>query len=595
MEWLGGMKLGIRLKLFLFSLALIGISVVAAETYLSRALESQLTERIRSDLVIRARLIAQRVASRMVALDDLKTSDALADEMAAAASARVTLIHTDGTVVGDSEVDVTQLGKLDNHGQRPEILETLSRGEGSSVRYSTTIGGRMVYAAVPIVRQSIPMGTARVALPLTQVESAVRDMQKSLGVGALVALMAAVVISLFAAQITSRKLRQLTEAAREMAAGNLETRTRASGHDEIVALGKALDQLADSLSRSLHELRAERDLLTGILSSMNEGVLVVGPDGRIVLTNPALRAMLLIGQDAVGKSVLQVVRNADLNQLLETAAGGIATEVELELAGLMPRRALVRAVTLQDAPGGVLAVFVDVTELRRLEAVRRDFVANASHELRSPLTTVRAAAETLRTVENDAKATTRFIELIQRNSERLANLIDDLLELSRIESRELKLESEAIDLGAVIDRALAQHAHRAQLKRITLAHDTSGVPSVLADRRALEHVLGNLIDNALKYCGDGAAVKISATSDNRFIRVAVADTGPGISSEHLSRVFERFYRVDAGRSRELGGTGLGLSIVKHLVEAMGGAVSVESETGAGSTFWFTLHRASPAV
>ena len=585
------MKLGIRLKLFLFSLSLIGISVIAAEMYLSRALEAQLTDRIRDDLVIRARLIAQRVASRIGALDDPKTSDALADEMAAAAGVRVTLVHSDGTVVGDSEVDIAQLSTVENHAGRPEVAEALARGAGSSVRYSTTTGRRLVYAAVPIVRQRIPLGTARVALPLTEVESAIWQMQKSLGMGALVALLAAMVISLFAAQLTSRKLRHLTDAARQMAAGNLSTRTRASGHDEIVALGKALDQLADSLSRSLDELRAERDLLTGILSSMNEGVLVVGRDGRIVLTNPALRAMLLLSQDAVGKSVLQVVRNADLNELLERAAQGDEMESELELAGLMPRRVLVRAVTLQDAPGGVLAVFVDVTELRRLESVRRDFVANASHELRSPLTTVRAAAETLSTVENDAKAAARFVELIQRNAERLANLIDDLLELSRIESRELKLESEPLDLLAVVEKSLAQHAHRAQLKRITLAHGITHAPEVRADRRALEHVLGNLIDNALKYCPEGAAVKISAVSEDATVRVAVADTGPGIAAEHRSRVFERFYRVDAGRSRELGGTGLGLSIVKHLVEAMGGTVSVESESGAGATFWFTLHRA----
>jgi two-component system phosphate regulon sensor histidine kinase PhoR len=258
----------------------------------------------------------------------------------------------------------------------------------------------------------------------------------------------------------------------------------------------------------------------------------------------------------------------------------------------MPRRALVRAVTLRDAPGSALAVFVDVTELRRLEAVRRDFVVNASHELRSPLTTVRAAAETLSTIGDDAKASARFIELIQRNAERLANLIDDLLELARIESRELKLELEAMDLAGVVDRIVSQHAHRAQLKHITLHHELEGAPHVRADRRALEHVLGNLVDNALKYCPDGAAVAIRASVEHGRVRVDVTDTGPGIPAVHLPRVFERFYRVDAGRSRELGGSGLGLSIVKHLVEAMDGTVSVESRAGAGTTFSFTLARAT---
>jgi len=585
------LKLGIRLKLFLFSLALIGISIIAADAYLSKALEAQLTEHIRADLLVRARLVAQRVVATMAPLDDLRLSDSLADEIAGVAAIRVTLVNIDGIVSGDSDLGAAEIAGVESHAGRPEVVAALAQGEGSSIRHSMTVGKRMMYAAVPIVRKGAPIGVARVALPLTELEEAIARMRKSLGIGALVALLVAAVLSLSAAQLTSMRLRELTAAAREMAEGNLQARIRASGHDELVALGTALDQLADNLSRSLGELRTERDLLNSILSSMNEGVLVVGADGRIVLTNPALRAMLLIGHDVVGRSVLQVVRNADLSSLLKSAAGGIENEVEVELAGLMPRRALVRAVTLKGATGAVLAVFVDVTELRRLESVRRDFVANASHELRSPLTTVRAAAETLSTVEDDPQASKRFVELIQRNAERLGNLVDDLLELSRIESRDLRLQLEPVDLAPVIDRALTQHAHRAQLKSISMSQEVTGNPTVHADRRALEHVFGNLIDNALKYCGEGASVRISAESDADRVRIAVSDTGPGIPAEHQARIFERFYRVDAGRSRELGGTGLGLSIVKHLVEAMEGSVSVESRVGAGSTFSFTLNRA----
>jgi two-component system phosphate regulon sensor histidine kinase PhoR len=584
--------LGIRSKLFLGSLVLIGISIFAAELYMSQALEGQLTDRIRADLIVRARLIAERIASTGVRLSDEPSADALADQLGAASGVRVTLVRPDGTVAGDSEVDATRLPKIENHGDRAEVVQAIASGEGSTVRHSATVGRRMMYAAVPITRQGTVIGTARVAMPLTEIDNAIWQMRKTLGAAALLALLVAAIVSYSAAELTSRKLRELTAAARQMSAGNLAVRTRPLGHDEIVELGHALNQLAGSLSSSLNDLRGERDLLTGILSSMNEGVLVVGADGRIVLTNPALREMLLIGTDAVGKSVLQVIRNADLNNALQGAARGDASEVETDLAGLMRRRALVRAVPLQDASGGVLAVFVDVTELRKLEAVRRDFVANASHELRSPLTTVRAAAETLRTLDNDPKAAARFIELIQRNSERLSNLIDDLLELSRIESRDLRLQLEPLDLATVVERTLAQHAHRAQLKRITLRHDATGAPAVRADRRALDHVLGNLIDNALKYCPEGAAVRVAAASEDGKIRVSVADTGPGIPLDHVQRVFERFYRVDAGRSRELGGTGLGLSIVKHLVEAMGGTVTVDSRVGSGSTFSFTLYRAA---
>ena len=583
------MRFGIRAKLFAGALVLIGVAIAAAELYLSHALENQLTERIRGDMLTRAALIAERAATSVPGLEEGR-ADPLADALGRIGGVRVTLVRPDGTVAGDSEVDLEQLRRVENHGERPEVLEALGTGKGSSVRFSTTVSARMIYTAVPMLLDGKPVGVARVALPLVEVDEAIAQMRRTLAAAALFALGFAALLSFSAAEFTSRRLRELTDAARRMAAGNLDVRTRTTGHDEIVALGHALDQLADSLSKSLGELRAERDLLTGILSSMNEGVLVVGGDGRVVLTNPALRAMLLIGADAVGKSVLQVVRNADLNHLLERAGHGHLAEGEIDLAGLMRRRALVRAVTLEDEPRGVLAVFVDVTELRKLEAVRRDFVANASHELRSPLTTIKAAAETLRD-ENESKAASRFIELIQRNAERLANLIDDLLELSRIESRDLNLELEPVDLHSVVDRTLAQHAHRAQLKRISITQQVPQGLAVRGDRRALDHILGNLVDNALKYCGEGASVRIAGAASEAGVTVSVADTGPGIAPEHLARVFERFYRVDAGRSRELGGTGLGLSIVKHLVEAMGGAVSADSRPGAGTTFSFTLQPA----
>jgi two-component system phosphate regulon sensor histidine kinase PhoR len=586
------MKLGIRSKLFLVSLAVISVSVFATEAYLSRSLETQLTARASAELMVRAHLIAERASALPTGLDDPAIADVLADELERIAGARVTFVRTDGTVAGDSDVPATGLASLENHLARPEIAEALNAGHGSSVRYSTTLGHRMMYVAVPIARQQVTLGTARVALPLSDLENALAEMRRTLVTGALIALLVAIVISLTAAQLTARRLLELANVARRFAGGHLHTRSRASGDDEITAVGHALDHLAENLSRTLGELRSERDVLTGILSSMSEGVLVVGTEGRIVMTNPALRAMLLLGPDAVGKSILQVIRNADLNELLRRAAERGDMEAELGLAGLKPRRVLVRAVRLSDAPGGVLAVIVDVTELRRLENVRRDFVANASHELRSPLTTIRAAAETLKGVENDPAAASRFIELIERNAARLAALIDDLLELSKIESRELRLEIETLELAPIVERVLIQHAHRAEVRGITLTHTLAGSPMVRADRRALEHILGNLIDNALKYCPAGAAVKTVAEAENGVTRVSVIDTGAGIPAEHVPRLFERFYRVDAGRSRELGGTGLGLAIVKHLVETMGGEVAVTSTPGIGSTFSFTLPRAS---
>ena len=584
-------KLGIRSKLFLVSLALIGVALIAAEFYLSRTLEAQLNEGIRADLLVRARLVAQRVAESPARFDNLVFYDALADSLGTTSGVRVTLVRPDGTVFGDSEVDAAALPQVENHGARPEIIAATGQGEGASVRFSSTIHERLMYVAAPIMRNGTPAGVARVAMPLTRIDEALARLHKTLAAGALFALAVAGIVSWLAAQLISRKLRDLTLAARSMAAGNLATRTRVGGRDEIGALGNALDQLAQSLSRSLDELRGERDLLNGILASMAEGVLVVTRDGRIALSNAALKTMFLVTGDPVGKYVLHVIRNADLNEILNQAARGEVREMELELSGLRPRRVLVRASALHGAPAGVLAVFVDVTELRRLEAVRRDFVANASHELRSPLTTVRAAAETLASVKEDPEAAGRFIELISRNAERLENLVNDMLELSRIESRELQMHLEALDLAPLADRVVQQHQHRAEVKQIRFEQDVAGAPRVRVDRRALEHVLGNLVDNAIKYCPAGSTVGVKARVDEGIVHVDVSDNGPGIPAEHLPRLFERFYRVDPGRSRELGGTGLGLSIVKHLVEAMGGTVSVASRAGAGSTFSFTLKKA----
>jgi two-component system phosphate regulon sensor histidine kinase PhoR len=580
-------RLGIRSKLFVASIALIGVSLLVAEIYLTRALEAQLLESIRDELLVRARLVAERASDIASASDDVLAFDRLADHLSVTAGGRVTLVRRDGTVVGDSEVAAEDLARLDNHGARTEIAQALAAREGVGTRLSSTVRERLMYVAVPITHEGGVVGAARIAVPLDRIDVLIGELRATLAAAALVALAVAGVLSWLAAHLVSRNLRQLTAAARGMAAGNLALRTRISGDDEVAALGHALDQLAGNLSRTLEALRAERDLLDGILASMAEGVLVVGPDGRIVLMNAALKAMLLVSGEPAGKNVLHVIRNADLSETLDRAREGAPAEMELALGGIMPRRVLMRARALEDAPGGVLAVLVDLTELRRLESVRRDFVANASHELRSPLTSIRAAAETLESAHDDPDSARRFIDLIVRNAERLQNLVDDMLELSRIESREVQLESELLPLDAVAERVVAHHLPRAEIKRITLCC-ASGMPTVRADRRALEHVLGNLIDNALKYCAEGATVRVGAARENGRVRISLSDDGPGIAPQHLERIFERFYRVDPGRSRELGGTGLGLAIVKHLVEAMDGTVAVESRVGAGSTFSFTL-------
>jgi two-component system phosphate regulon sensor histidine kinase PhoR len=432
------------------------------------------------------------------------------------------------------------------------------------------------------------------AVPLMQVDHAIGRLRGMLWFATFAALVAAVVMSALAASWMARGVRGLTDAARRMAEGDLDVRTRAVGDDEVATLGRALDRLAGSLRSALGQLGAERDLMARVLDGMREGVLLLDAGGRVALANPALREMLLLGADVSGKSLLEVVRNAALKDLLDEARDNDETvSRELELGELKPRRVLVHTLRLTGEPGGILGVFVDVTDLRRLESVRRDFVANVSHELRTPVAAIRGAAETLRrAAATDAEAAARFIDIIERNAERLHRLVEDLLDLSRIESREYRLHLEAVDVSTVAGQIMPLFRARAEEKRMNLrAELAEGLGLARADRRALEQVLFNLVDNAVKYGSEGGSVRVHAAREADLVRVSVHDTGPGIEQKHLARLFERFYRVDAGRSRDLGGTGLGLSIVKHLVEVMGGSVRVESTVGVGTKFSFTL----PAV
>jgi two-component system phosphate regulon sensor histidine kinase PhoR len=418
---------------------------------------------------------------------------------------------------------------------------------------------------------------------------------RSMWIGAGLALGLALVFSNLVAKRMSAAVGELTAVAHRITEGDLSVRTHLVGQDELAELGHALDRLAGSLASTLGELRAERDLQKRILEAMQEGVAVVNRDGRVVLVNPALRAMLLLAGDAVGKLLIETVRHAQLDDLLVAARESAdSTPLEIELPGLKPRRVLAHASPLSGDDEGLLVVFVDVTELRRLESLRRDFVANASHELRTPIAAVRSATETLRGgALDEPDAAVRFVDIIERNAQRLQSLVEDMLELSKLESNEFKLKRERVELGSVVPIVLALFRERAEKKGVRLAAELPReATAVVGDARALEHVLSNLVDNAVKYCPRGARIMVRATLEGDRVKLVVADDGPGIAPEHLPRVFERFYRVDAGRSRELGGTGLGLSIVKHMVEAMRGRVSVDSEVGRGSTFIVSLPHAA---
>jgi two-component system phosphate regulon sensor histidine kinase PhoR len=574
-------KLGIRGRLFALSLGVIAAAVTVLNLYVSGELRAAIEERMTQDLGVRAELIGKQVESAPSGTD----WQSFAEELGRRALARATLVTADGRVVGDSEVARSGVPTIENHADRPEIVEALKTGRGSATRTSATIHHPLLYMAVRVAGPEVRV--VRLAQSLAPVDTAVTRAHDLLWVGTMFALVVAAVLSSAGSHLVSQSIRKLRTTAVAML-DDLSVRTRVHTSDEVGALAAALDRLADSLHRTVQNLGSERDRLAGILETMAEGVLLTDPNGRIVLANSSLRSMVGASGQLIGKEPIEAIRNDELAEMIGSVAKKQRPSTgEVDLIGIVPRRVLVRAAPLTGRGNlGVVAVLSDVTELRRLETLRRDFVANVSHELRTPIAAIRAAAETLESgAVDDATAARDFVGMISRHAERLHHLVEDLLELSRIEAQKLDLKFTTIELVELLDHMIGLYALSASRHGVDLvAGSCPRGMTVKADRRALEQILSNLVDNAIKYASAGATVTLAAGPREDEIVISVADTGPGIAAKHLPRLFERFYRVDRGRGRDVGGTGLGLSIVKHLTEALGGHVMVESLPGVGSTF-----------
>jgi len=384
--------------------------------------------------------------------------------------------------------------------------------------------------------------------------------------------------------------------ATSVAEGRLDARAPLAGDRELVQIARAIEQTAAQLRSRMREVIRDEAQLGAVLEAMVEGVLVVDARGVILLANSRLRELFDIHGEIAGRPLLEGVRNADLDAILAESAKTdepVARSIALPGPNHRTLQVLAARFPSEGERTGTVTVFHDTTELMRLEEVRRDFVANASHELRTPLAAIRGFAETLlESASLSPEEQKSYLEVIHRHAQRLSSLVEDLLELSTIESRTLRLELAPVDVARTAENLIADTRLRFEERRITPSVRSDGRPLALADARALDQVLGNLLDNALKYTEPGGTIEVAVEERLGRVRVSVADSGIGIPAEDTARIFERFYRVDRARSRALGGTGLGLSIVKHLVQAMGGEISVKSAIGRGSTFVFTLPSAS---
>jgi len=583
-----------RTKLVLSYIVLIALMTGSFYLYYDHTMQQGMIEESRVSLSGQTQLVRILVMSNK----QLTAPQRLAESIGTVIKARVTLIAPDGTVLGDSDVGPARLAQLENHMQRPEVQDALRNGSGSAVRYSDTLRTSMLYSAMTYGSGTVD-GIIRLSIPVEYPASARNALHGMVGGASAITILIALLFSYVLSNLTSKPLRDMAHAAARIGHGGSKSKIPVVSNDEIGMLAGVLNDMSERIEDQVQHLSAEKQRLDTILSSMGEGIMVTAPDGVITLVNPAFRRLFSIPGSVEGKKLVEISRHPDLleafNDLGKPDVNDLVREISIQPNDIT---LLTHWVPL-DVDGvrqGVVAVFHDISDLKSAENMRRDFVANVSHELRTPVTIIKGYAETLLDgiLESDPARALRFVEIISSHSERLTNLINDILTLSSLETKEALLELNPIDVSGTIGKACMLLQERAIQKNIAIINESAvgALPRVMADQGRLEQVMVNLLENAIKYTPEGGSVRFSAEDDGDFVRVSVADTGIGIPFKDLPRIFERFYRVDEARTREQGGTGLGLAIVKHIVQLHGGTVSVTSEPGQGSILSFTVKKAA---
>jgi two-component system phosphate regulon sensor histidine kinase PhoR len=573
-----------RTRLFLGMLGASALSVAVATWLLEDRLERAMREDVQHGLVSQARLVSALLTERT-----LPDPDALANELGRTLGARVTFIAATGAVLGDSEVSREMLPTVENHASRAEVVGALAGDHGQAVRRSATTGIETMYVAVRV--SAGPVAVARVALPLDLVEQRLGTIRRQALTGLLAGAGVAVVLTWITSLLLNRRLRAVADTARRYREGDFTQPGRDHGRDEIGVVAGVLDETARQLGARLAALTREQAHIRAILIGMIEGVVLLDADGRLVLMNPAARAMLRTSGDTEGLHYLELVRQPDVTRQLAGALRGEAPDpVEVALEAGSRQTFVANTVPVaRERGGGAVLVLHDITALRRADQVRRDFVANVSHELRTPLTAIRGYVEALLDTTADPADSRRFLEIVARHSERMERLVRDLLRLARLDAGQELLERVPGPLAAIVagvERDLdSQLSAKRQQVAVTVAPDAA---TVLADPAKLHDILRNLLENASNYAPDGSTLEIDARREADGLAITVADRGPGIPESDLPRIFERFYRVDRSRTRDPGGTGLGLSIVRHLVELHGGNVRAANRTGGGAIITVTL-------
>ena len=573
------MRSRIFFKLMLVFLVVIAVTAITLQWTVHKVWEQTLRQQIERDLSQKVQMFAYRVENdRQHSLADITAQEGQA------AGARATVIDPTGKVLADSQAEPNT---MENHATRKEFVAALGGHIGLDERKSHTLGIPFLYVAAPVSG-----GAVRLAYPLPQREITDRPLGRALFWGSLTSFLIAVMIAATASQYVGFRLQLIVRFAERVAGGDLAARVASTATDEIGQVAAALDKTARRVEESFDRLQRSQNELETLLNSMQDAVIAIGADGRVQWANRRMNRLLLRAP-RLNAPLVDSVRDPDfLAAIQEAAHGHVVTSARSNTIA----SGRIFDVTAAPMPGGgAVAVLRDLTETERMEKTRRDFIANVSHELRTPLTSIQGYTETLLDSPLADNHVREFLEIIRKNAARMSRLTEDLLTLARVESGEQRFTIQRVSPEELLQDALEGFVEIARSYGVELVVENTATDAhVDADREAMHQIFSNLIENGLKYAASGKKIVLGARPAENGVEFYVRDLGPGISSEHLPRLFERFYRVDKARSRESGGTGLGLAIAKHIVLAHGGTIRAESELNHGSAFLFTLRASEPA-
>ncbi len=584
------MRFNFQSKLFFSFIFVVVISFGFVSFFLDKSLEDNTLREIKSSLLNQAYLIERQIANDVSKIENKDFLQTQVNDLANRSKCRLTIIDDTGRVLADSQKDSAS---MENHLNRPEVRDALGGRIGEYIRYSSTLKIDMLYLALPVKEKDEAIRVIRLALPLTSIKEALNTVRRAIIFALFFAFSIAFVLGSLLSKSIIKPINRIIYSSRKFSQGDFTHKIHIFSRDELGELALTLNNMAAEIEEKIRETGIQNQQLMAVFNSMIEGVIVVDKASRIISINPTIEKIFSVSKDySQGKVFLEAIRNSDVNEIISSVLeNGIFVSKELNLlwpvAGTFQINA--SAIYQKNQVSGCLLVIHDITQIRKLETMRTDFVANVSHELKTPLTSIKGFVETLLEGAIEDKENSRhFLKIVQDHTNRLDRLVNDLLDLSYLESKDIKLVIKEVNLKALTEDVLSSFKSQIKKKGVKIANDLPSDLIIRVDPDKIDQVLTNLIDNAIKFNKEKGFIKIYSETLDSQIKITLEDSGIGIPLRDVPRIFERFYRVDKMRSRELGGTGLGLSIVKHIIERHGGSVGVESTEGLGSKFWFIL-------